>query len=106
MDIRIGVDKRTGERRKSQIEQKRLGRLVLFLAVSVMFYWLSFRVFTALDCEFFGSKLALAVVPACAILGNHCAAAIPFALASVSLLLAVRSQMYQRPFGDRHGRRN
>lgn len=100
------MDKRTGDRKRLRIEQKRSGRVVLFLAVSVLFYWLSFRVFTALDCEFFGSKLALAVVPACALLGNHGAAAIPFAVASVSLFLAVRSQMYRRQFANRHGRRN
>lgn len=99
------MDTRTSNRKRLRLQQKRLGNVLLFLAVAILFYWLSFRVFTAQDCEFFGSKLALLVVPACALLGNHGAAAIAFTIASASLFLAVRLHINYRQLGTHNVRR-
>ena len=85
------MDKRTSDRKKRRLKEKRLATIFLFIAFAVLFYWLSFRVFTATDCEFFGSKVALMVVPACAVFGNHGAATFPFLIASASLFMGFLS---------------
>lgn len=82
------MDKSTSNRKKNRLQEKRLGSVVLFIAVAVLFYWLSFRVFIATDCEFFGSKIALVLVPACVALGNKGAAVFPFLIASASLFMS------------------
>lgn len=79
------MDKKASDRRKQRLQEKQLALVFLFIAVAVFSYWLSFRIFTATDCEFFGSKLALVIVPACATFGNQGAAVFPFLIASVSL---------------------
>ena len=66
----------------------------LFVGVAVLGYWLSYRVFTADSCEFFGSKIALVVVPACIALGSRGAATLPFLLASLSLLLGIKGLLH------------
>lgn len=88
---RRNMDKRTSDRRKQRLKRKQLAPIFLFIAVTVVFYWLSFRVFTATDCEFFGSKIALIIVPACAAVGNQGAAALPFIIATASLVMAFLS---------------
>lgn len=85
------MGKRTSNRRKQRLQEKRLAPVFLFIAVAVLFYWLSFRVFTATDCEFFGSKIALVIVPACAAFGHQGAAAFPFLIASASLFMGIVS---------------
>lgn len=59
----------------------------MFASVAALFYWLSFRVFTETDCEFFGSKISLLIVPACMAFGNKGAAVFPFIIASASLFM-------------------
>lgn len=66
----------------------------LFVGVAVLGYWLTYRVFTADSCEFFGSKIALVIVPACMALGNRGAATLPFLFASLSLLLAIKGLLH------------
>lgn len=85
------MDKKTSNRRKQRLQEKRLAPVLLFIAVAVLFYWLSFRIFTGTDCEFFGSKIALVIVPACAAFGNQGAAAFPFLIASTSLFMGILS---------------
>jgi hypothetical protein len=85
------MDKRTSDRKKQWLQEKRLAPVVLFIAVAILFYWVSFRVFSATDCEFFGSKFALVIVPACAAFGNQGAAVFPFLIASASLLMGFLS---------------
>ena len=85
------MDKRTSIRKKQLLREKRLGPVFLFVAVAALFYWLSFRVFTATDCEFFGSKIALVIVPACAAFGNQGAAVFSFLIASASLFMGFLS---------------
>jgi hypothetical protein len=68
--------------------------IFLFVGVAVLGYWLTYRVFTADSCEFFGSKIALVVVPACMALGNRGAATLPFLLASLSLLLGIKGLLH------------
>jgi len=86
----------TGNRRTQRPRQKQVELALLFFAVAVVLYWLSVRIFMAQDCEFFGSKLALVIVPACAVLGNQAAAAIPFVVACALLLMAVLSYTGRR----------
>jgi hypothetical protein len=85
------MDKRTSNRRKRRLQEKRLAPVFLFILVAALFYWLSFRVFTATDCEFFGSKIALVIVPACAAFGNQGVAVFPFLIASASLFMGIVS---------------
>ena len=85
------MDKRTSDWRKQRLKEKQLAPVFLFISVAVLFYWLSFRVFTATDCEFFGSKLALVIVPACAAFGNQGAAVFPFLIATASLFMGFQS---------------
>lgn len=85
------MDKRTSNRRKQRLQEKRLAPFFLFIAVAVLFYWLAFRVFTGTDCEFFGSKLAFVIVPTCTAFGNQGAAAFPFLIASASLVMGFLS---------------
>lgn len=85
------MDKKTRNRRKQRLQEKRLASVLLFMAVAVLFYWLSFRIFTGTDCEFFGSKIALVIVPACAAFGNQGAATFPFLIASTSLFMGIVS---------------
>lgn len=99
------MDKKTSNLKKQRLQEKRLTPVFLFIAVAVMFYWLAFRVFTATDCEFFGSKLALIIVPACAAFGNQGAAAFPFLIASASLFMGVLSLRRSRNLTRRSKRR-
>jgi hypothetical protein len=85
------MDKRTSNRRKQRLQEKRIAPVFLFIAVAVLFYWLSFRIFTATDCKFIGSKLALVIVPACTAFGNQGAAVFPFLFASSSLFMGLLS---------------
>ena len=85
------MDKRKSNLRKQRLQEKRVAPVFLFIAVAVIFYWLAFRVFTVTDCEFFGSKLALVIVPACAAFGNQGAAVFPFLIASASLFMGFLS---------------
>jgi putative effector of murein hydrolase LrgA (UPF0299 family) len=85
------MDKRKSNLRKQRLQERRIAPAFLFITVTVLFYWLAFRVFTATDCEFFGSKLALLFVPACAAFGNQGAAAFPFLIASASLFMSFLS---------------
>jgi hypothetical protein len=85
------MDKRKSKLRKQRLQEKRLAPAFLFIAVAVLFYSLAFRVFTAADCEFYGSKLALVIVPACTTFGNQGTAAFPFLIASASLLMVFLS---------------
>ena len=75
--------------------------IFLFVGVAALGYWLSYRVFTADSCEFFGSKIALVVVPACMALGNTAAAALPFLLASLSLWLGIKGLLHHANITDR-----
>jgi hypothetical protein len=90
------MDKISSERRKRQFQEKRLTAVFLLVSFSALFYWLSFRVFTSTDCEFFGSKLALVIVPVCVAFGNQGAAAFPFIFATVSLIMALLSLRQHR----------
>jgi hypothetical protein len=85
------MDKRTSKLRKQRLQQKRVAPILLFLTVAILSYWLSFRVFTSIGCDFSGSKVALVIVPACLALGNKGAAAIPFLLACASFFMAIQS---------------
>jgi hypothetical protein len=88
------MDKRTSKLRKQRIQLKRVAPILIFFTVAVLSYWLSFRVFTSLACDFYGSKVAFVIVPACVTLGNKAAAAIPFLLACTSLFMAI--QLYRQ----------
>ena len=90
------MDKRTSDLRKHRLQQKRVVPVFLFFAVATIFYGLSFLVATAQDCEFFGSKLAFVIVPACAALGNQAAAAIPFLIACASFFMAIQAYRQYR----------
>ena len=85
------MDKRTSDRKKRRLHDKRVGLVLLYLAVAGLFSWLSIRLFNSMDCEFFGSKLALLIVPACEVLGNRGAAILPVTVACVAFVMAGRS---------------
>jgi len=82
-----------------------LGPIFLFFSVAALFYWMAFRVFAAADCEFFGSKIALVIVPACAAFGNQAAAVFPLLMGSASLLIGFLSWKPDRKPGHRRNGR-
>ena len=95
------MDKKSSNLRKQRLQQARFAPVLLSLVVAALFSWLAFRVFTGIDCEFFGSKLALVVVPTCTALGNQAAAVIPFLIASASLFFAIQSYREYRHLTNR-----
>ena len=90
------MDKTTSELRKQRLQEKRIAPVFLFITVAILFYWLAFRVFTATNCDFFGSKLALVIAPACAAFGNQDAAAFPLLIASGLLFMGFLSLSQNR----------
>lgn len=87
------MDKKKSIAKKQREKQRKWHTTMLFIAGCIISYWLAYRIFTASDCEFFGSKLAYVIVPICTAMGNEVAAFIPFALGSLSAWLAWQSIM-------------
>jgi hypothetical protein len=90
------MNKKKSNLRKRRLKERRLVSIFLFIAAAVLFFWLAFRIFTATDCKFFGSKLALVIVPACNAFGNQGAAAFLFLVAAASLVMLFLSLRQDR----------
>jgi hypothetical protein len=90
------MDKKKSIAEKQRKKQRNWHTTMLFIAACIIGYWLAYQIFTASDCEFFGSKLAYVIVPICTAMGNVVAAIIPFAFGSLSAWLAWQSIMNSR----------
>lgn len=88
---RQNMNKKASDRRKQRLQEKQLDLVFFFISVAVLSHWLSFRIFTATDCELFGSKLAPVTIPTCVTFANQGVVLSSYLIASVSFFMVFLS---------------